>query len=137
MKLQKEMERLAEIHKELKKLDDATKKYKNNKDNPKWAWSRYYYQYRKKFLESSNEKEKLERTIQELEEKIVELNISIDRFTKTVEKNDLAKAKLANTQQKLITQQKELTKGWKKKVSERFFTLLSTRKALQTPVLVV
>ena len=131
------MERLAEIHKELKMLDDATRKYKNKKDNPKWAWSKYYYLDRKNFLEKSNEKEKLERTMQELEEKIVELNISIDRFTKTVEKNDLAKAKLANTQQKLITQQKELTKGWKKKVSERFFTLLSTRKALQTLVLVV
>ena len=126
------MERLEEIHKELKRLDDATKKYKNNKDNSKWAWSKYYHLDKKKFIESSNKKEKLEKAMQELEDKIVELNISIDKFTKTVEKNDLEKAKLATTQLKLITKQKELTKSREGKVSEVvFFMLSSVRKALQ------
>ena len=111
------MHRLEANQRELTNLEAATSKYKSNKDNPKYAWSTYYNQDRKKFLDSSNKKEKLERTINELKEKINQQSMSIDNFTKTMEKNDFERAKLADTQQNLITEQIKLTKNEKEKVS--------------------
>merc|ERR1712212_559590 len=99
------MHRLEAIHRELTNLEAATSQYESKKDNPKYAWSTYYNQDRKRFLESSNKKEKLERTINELKEKITQQSISIDDFTKTMEKNDFERAKLEDTQQNLITEQ--------------------------------